>query len=89
MKMKSGFWVLVGVGLLFAQTGCGKKVTPVSGTAALSDERASSSLPSGGLTEEGIREERVQSDSAVMQEGADGPMTAAAEEEAGAARCFF
>lgn len=82
MRMRSGFWVLVGVGLLFVQTGCGKKVTPVSGTAALSDER-SSSLPSGGVTEEGIREERVQSDSMAMQDGAGDPMAASAAEEAG------
>lgn len=80
MKMRSGFWVLVGVGLLFVQTGCGKKVTPVSGTAALSDER--SSARSGGVTEEGIREERVQSDSMAMQDGAGEPLVGS-EEAAG------
>lgn len=83
MKMKSGFWVLVGVGLLLAQTGCGKKVTPVSSTAALSNEKASGSLPSGGVTEEGIREERVQSDSMAMQDGAGDSTASSANEEAG------
>ena len=83
MKMRSGFWVLVGVGLLLVQTGCGKKVTPVSSTAALSEESASGSLPSGGVTEEGIREERVQSDSMAMQDGAGDPTAPSANEEAG------
>jgi len=84
MKMKSGFLVLVGVSLLFVQTGCGKKVTPVSGTAALSsDESASSSLPSNGVVEEGIREERVASDSVAMQDGAGESPLAGSDAESG------
>ncbi len=88
MKIRSSLWALVGVGLLFAQTGCAKKITPVSGTATLSDERASASLPSGGVTEEGIREERVeeraQTESAAATRGEAGQQAiAAAEEEAG------
>jgi peptidoglycan-associated lipoprotein len=81
MKMKSGFWLLIGVGLLLAQTGCGKKIAPVSGTAALSDERASSSLPSGGVAEENIREERVEGDSIAMQDSAGEPPLAGSDEE--------
>jgi peptidoglycan-associated lipoprotein len=83
MKMKSSFLLLVGVGLLLMQTGCGKKIAPVSSTATLSDERVSSSLPSGGVTEEGIREERVQADSPAMQDGAGEPALAGSDEEAG------
>lgn len=81
MKMKSGLLVWVGVSLLFVQTGCGKKVTPVSGTAALSNESASSSLPSGGVVEESIREERVAGDSVAMQDGSKEPPPAGSNEE--------
>lgn len=83
MKMRSGLWVLVGIGLLFIQTGCAKKIAPVSGTATLSDERADANLPSGQLKEEGIHEERVPSDSAASAPGGAGEQMAAANEEAG------
>ena len=83
MKMRSSLWVLVGVGLLLVQTGCAKKITPVSGTATLSDERAGANLPSGQLKEEGIREERVQTESAApVQEGA-GEKVAASSDDSG------
>ncbi len=80
MKMRSGFWALVGISLLFAQAGCAKKIAPVSGTATLNDERAGANLPSGQLTEEGIREERVPTESAAStQEGAGEKMAPAGE----------
>lgn len=83
MKMRSGLWVLVGIGLFFVGTGCAKKITPVSGTAALNDERAgAANLPSGQMKEEGIREERVQNESAASaQEGAGEKMASAANDD--------
>ncbi len=83
MKLKSGFWVGVGMSLLFIQAGCAKKITPVSGVATLSDDRSgNANLPSGQLKEEGIREERVQTDvPASKSDGAGEPQMAAASSD--------
>lgn len=55
MKQRTQIFLAIGVGLVFLQSGCAKKVTPVSGTAGLSEERAVGEVPSNDLKEERIK----------------------------------
>lgn len=74
---KSFLFVWVGLSLVVFQAGCSKKIAPVSGTAALSDERSAGSLPPAGISEEGIREERVTSESPAALEAGKSDQAAA------------
>ncbi|MBI3802214.1 MAG: peptidoglycan-associated lipoprotein Pal [Nitrospirae bacterium] len=90
MKKGSFLFVLVGVGLVFLQGGCAKKITPVSGTATLSDERSAGSLPPPGVNEEKIHEERVQTDHpSSIQENRNEQMAAASEKSDDLLDVFF
>lgn len=60
MKKGMQVFLIMGLGLVFLQSGCAKKVTPVSGSAGLTEESASASdAPSTGFNE--LKEERIQS----------------------------
>jgi peptidoglycan-associated lipoprotein len=55
MKQGTQIFLTIGLGLVFLQSGCAKKVTPVSGSAGLTEERPVGEVPSSGLTEERIK----------------------------------
>ena len=55
MKQGTQVFLAMGLGLALLQSGCAKKVTPVSGTAALAEERAVGEVPPSGLKEEKIK----------------------------------
>jgi len=55
MKQGTQVFLAMGLGLVLLQSGCAKKVTPVSGTAGLAEERAVGEVPPSGLKEEKIK----------------------------------
>ena len=59
MKKGTQVFLAIGLGLIFLQSGCSKKVTPVSGTAGLSEDRAEDRAV-GEVPSNGLKEERVQ-----------------------------
>src|SRR3569832_389556 len=76
MKQRTQIFLAIGVGLVFLQSGCAKKVTPVSGTTGLSEERVVGEVPSNGLKEERIKpsaaEEKVGERPSSMEPAAGG-----------------
>jgi peptidoglycan-associated lipoprotein len=75
--MKKGTYILavIGLGLVLVQNGCSKKITPVSGTAGLSEDRIAEDRSVGEVPSSGLKEERVQSDA--MQESREEGLSAA------------
>src|SRR5581483_3675610 len=76
MKQGTQVFLAMGLGLALLQSGCAKKVTPVSGTAALAEERAVGEVPPSGLKEEKIKpgaaEENVEERRASAEPAAPG-----------------
>lgn len=59
MKKGSLTFVAMGLALVFLQAGCANKVTPISGTAGLTEESAVGDAPVNSMN--GLTEERIQS----------------------------
>ena len=67
MKKGMQIFLAVGLGFLFLQSGCSKKITPISGSAGLTEDRVAENRSVGGegnqIPSNGLKEERVPAES--------------------------
>jgi peptidoglycan-associated lipoprotein len=77
MKKGTQIFLTVGLGLFLFQSGCSKKITPISGSAGLTEDRIAENRSAGEapVPSSGLKEERVPAES--MKENKEERLSAA------------